>query len=64
MDWVRLNAAALDAEALEGGQGRRIVKVCHPDPQKQEVWAGTFGSAAIEAGPASYQFSDGETVTL
>ena len=63
MEWLRLNAAALDAEALEGGTGRRIAKVCHPCAG-QELWIGTYGNAAIEAGPASYQFSDGEIVTL
>jgi hypothetical protein len=63
VDWLGLNQAALDAEALEGGHGRRIVKVMHPDAA-QDVWIGTFGSAAIEAGPAAYQFSDGEVVTV
>ncbi len=63
MDWLRLNAAALDAEKAEGGHGRRITRVSHPDATL-EVWTGTFGSAPVQVGPAAYQFSDGEIVTL
>jgi hypothetical protein len=63
VDWIRLNAAALDAESLKGRSGRRIVKLCHPDA-KQDVWMGAYGSAPVEVGPAAYQLSDGEIVTL
>jgi hypothetical protein len=39
------------------------VKLCHPDA-KQDVWMGAYGSAPVEVGPAAYQLSDGEIVTL
>ena len=63
MDWAGLNDAVLQAEAQEGGHGRRIVRVFHPAAET-ELWRGTFGDAPIEPGPAGWQFSDGETVTL
>lgn len=63
MDWLGLNAAALEAEKAEGGHGRRVVRVFHPDG-KQELWLGTFGGAPVEVGPPAWQFSDGSIVTL
>lgn len=63
MDWLRLNAEALTAEAAEGGHGRRVVRVFHPTSTGSD-WIGVYGNAPVEVGPAGYQFSDGEIVTL
>jgi len=63
MDWAGLNQAALAAEDAQGGHGRRIVRVWHPEAD-HDIWIGTFGCATIEVGAPAYQFSDGEIVTL
>ena len=63
MDWLRLNSAALTAEAAEGGHGRRVVRVFHPDSTGTE-WIGVYGSAPVEVGPAGYRLSDGTLITL
>lgn len=59
-----VEAAARQAEEAEGMYGRRICKVFCAAEKLPELWHGTFGSAPVEAGPAGYIYSDGETVTL
>ena len=58
-----MNAAALDAEAAEGGHGRRVVRLFHPESTGTD-WIGVYGCAPVDIGPAAYQFSCGEIVTL
>lgn len=63
MDWLRLNSAALTAEAAEGGHGRRVVRVFQPDSTGTD-WIGVYGNAPVDVGPAGYRLSDGTLITL
>lgn len=65
LGWERVSAAALDAEVTEGPQGRRIVRVFADGADNvPALWAGLYGDAPTVLGPAGYQLSDGEIVTL
>ena len=62
--WADVQSAALAAEQREGPHGRRIVRAWSEDTAAPALAQGEFGGFSVSAGPAAYQLSDGETVTL